>query len=153
MGVVLLLAIIWAAVLVPPAVRSHAARKQAFLLSFGPAQAALAAGVRPPSRPRSTRVQRRRRIAGGLLVAMAATLLIGLLPTFRVLLVVHLFVVDSFLGYLSVLAHVTNRSAPRRVPQQDVAEVPLRAGAEPRRRRSVPRPAMLGDFGPIAPAG
>ena len=70
-------------VLIPPALRSHADRKEAFLLSIGqnhPPDAPRPGGVR-------LRTQRRRRIAGGLLVAMAATLLIGLLPPFRVLLV------------------------------------------------------------------
>ena len=42
---------------------------------------------------------------------MAATLLVGLLPTFRVLLVVHLFLVDSFLAYIALLAHTANRAA------------------------------------------
>jgi MFS family permease len=107
MSVVLLLASVWAVVLVPPALRAHAARKHAFLVSLGPA-AALAPS--PPAGLRSPRIQRRRRIAGGLLVAMAATLLMGLLPTFRELLVVHLFLVDSFLAYVATLAHMANRS-------------------------------------------
>ena len=121
MVVVLLLALIWAAVLVPPAVVAHRQRQEAFLVSFGepPAEA-------PRPRPQSPRVQRRRRIAGGLLVAMTATLVVGLLPTFRVFLVVHLFLVDSFLGYVAVLAHQANRAARAKEPRPVVAKAPRR---------------------------
>lgn len=134
MGVVLLLVLIWAAVLVPPAVVAHRRRQDAFLVSLG-------APPTDPARSRgySPRVQRRRRIAGGLLVAMAATLVVGLLPTFRVFLVVHLFVLDSFLGYIAVLAHQANRAARAAEPRPAPVEQPL-----PRRvRPAVPRPAVL----------
>ncbi len=125
MGVVLLLAVIWAAILVPPAVRAHAARREAFLVSFGEGPAARYS----PPRPRSQAVERRRRIAGGLLVAMAGTLLVGLLPTFRAFLVVHLFLVDSFLAYIGLLAHTANRAA-RKLARPSVAVVPVEP-AEP----------------------
>ena len=46
-GVLLLLALIWAAVLVPPALRSHAARQEAFLVSLGSTPAP--EPPRPPS--------------------------------------------------------------------------------------------------------
>jgi hypothetical protein len=105
-AVLLLLALIWAVVLVPPAVRASAARKEAFLVSFGEVPV-----TAPPARARSRPVQRRRRIAGGLLAAMATTLVVGLLPTFRVFLVVHLFLVDSFLAYIALLAHAANQAA------------------------------------------
>ena len=129
MGVVLLLAEIWAAILVPPAVRAHAARREAFLLSFGEGPSALYS----PPRPRSQAVERRRRIAGGLLVAMVATLLVGLLPTFRAFLVVHLFLVDSFLAYIGLLAHTADRAAKRLAPPV-VAPVPV----EPAERAPTP---------------
>ena len=122
MGVVLLLALIWAMVLVPPALVSHAARKEAFVVSFGHAPPPVhhrAEGVR------SSRVQCRRRIAGGLLVAAVATLLIGLLPTFRVLLVVHLFLVDSFLAYIALLAHMAQRVARAERPALVADVAPL----------------------------
>lgn len=141
MGVVLLLGLIWAAILVPPAARAHAARKEAFLLSFGDGPAAL--GV--PPRPRSQAVQRRRRIAGGLVVAMAATLLIGLLPTFRAFLVVHLFLVDSFLAYICLLAHTAHRAARTLMPPPVVthaqAEPALAVVSPPPRWRPSPVPA------------
>jgi hypothetical protein len=102
-GVVVVLVLIWAAVLVPPALRARAARQDAFLVSLGAASDPV---VPSPAAVRSLAVQRRRHIAGGLLVAMVATLAAGLLPTFRVLLVVHLFVVDSFIAYIAFLAYV-----------------------------------------------
>ena len=130
MVVVLLVVLIWAAVLVPPAVVAHRRRQEAFLVSFGPPPN----DARPAPRPQSLRVQRRRRIAGGLLLAMAATLVVGLLPTFRVFLVVHLFLVDSFLGYIAVLAHLANRAARAHQPRPVVVE---------KAPRTVRRPVML----------
>ena len=172
MVVGLLLVAIWAAVLVPPAVRAHTARRDAFVVSFDP-------DGRPevplPLRLRSFRVQRRRRILKGLLIAMAGTGLGGLLPTFRVLLVVFLFLVDSFLAYVALLAHSAGREARRAafaadvpgivlpdvdvpdvdVPDVDVPEIVVAdvvvalapARRAPRRRR------ILVDLPPIAPVG
>ena len=131
-GVVVLLALIWAMVLVPPALLSHAARKEAFVVSFG--------AVAPPVQhraagARSSRVQCRRRIAGGLLLAAAAALLVGLLPAFRVLLVVHLFLLDSFLAYIALLAHMAQRAARAGAREAGEApiDVPARMPARPRR--------------------
>src|SRR3954454_15832375 len=114
MVVVLLLALIWAAVLVPPAVQAHAARREAFLVSFGAqpsgqvfqpsGQVLQPSGevLIPRSAVRSPQVRRRRHVVASLLLAMAGTGLAGLLPTFRVLLVVHLFLDDSFLAYVAL---------------------------------------------------
>ncbi|HEX2117851.1 MAG TPA: hypothetical protein VHF91_01590 [Acidimicrobiales bacterium] len=149
MGVVLLLAVIWAAVLIPPALQAHAARREAFLVSFGRPPDADPLPVVPT---RSQRVERRRHIAGGLLIAMVATLLVGLLPTFRVFLVVHLFLVDSFIAYIALLAHLANRAShlrrPRPVP---VPQQP--APAAERRRRAPRRRPLLPELGSVAPAG
>lgn len=112
MQVLLLLVLIWAAVLVPPAVRAHNQRRADFVGSFGRGFEA-ADRVR---RPIVTRAQRRRHILGGLLVAMAATLVAGLLPPLRVLLVVHLFLVDSFLAYVTVLVHLRRRDEAKTAP-------------------------------------
>jgi hypothetical protein len=142
MAVVLLLALIWAVLLVPPALRAQAARQEAFLLSIGSPPHAQEPG-RPSTVP-SLRVQRRRRIAGGLLVAMAVTLVAGLLPTLRVLLVVHLFLVDSFIAYIALLAYWADRAA---VPARPV--IPARPAPARRRwwsRERGPAPAVLPDL-------
>ena len=151
MAVVLLLALIWAAVLVPPALRAHAARQDAFLLSIG-STPEVGQQFRS-SVVRSLRVQRRRRIAGGLLISMAVTLVVGLLPTFRVLLVVHLFLVDSFIAYIALLAHWSNRTVLP--PASAPAEERPAAAVAPARRRwwsrdAVPAPAGLPDLAPLA---
>lgn len=156
MVVVLLLAVIWAAVLVPPVVQAHAARREAFLVSFGPAGIPEVPAPPTPPSPQAQRVHRRRRILGGLLIAMAGTGLAGLLPTFRVLLVVHLFLVDSFLAYVALLAHLAARRFGARAPRTSpsVAPRPARAVSRARpRRRDVLGPGGLGDLPPIVPAG
>ena len=159
MVVVVLLALIWAAVLVPPAVQAHAARRDAFLGSFGPAAAGGPAG--PSVAGRSAQVSRRRRIAGGLLLAMVGTLLAGLLPTFRILLVVHLFLVDSFIAYVALLAHMAARRAGAGAEagtalDEGVVTVPEPASPRaerPRvRRRLLPAPGGLVDLPPVFPA-
>ena len=150
MGILLLLALIWAVVLVPPALRSHAARQEAFLLSIGSTPA-----LEEPLRPaliHSLQVQCRRRIAGGLLVAMAATLFAGLLPTFRILLVVHLFLVDSFIAYIALLAFWAERAARAKAPPAPAVVEPEPVEPARRRRRTrerVPRPAVLPELAPL----
>ena len=142
MGVVLLVLAIWALVLIPPALRSHAARQEAFLLSLGSTPAP---GLPRPSDPQAQRIQRRRRIAGGLLTATAATLLAGLLPTFRPLLFVHLFLLDTFIAYIALLAHSANKAARAARPARPaVAPAPVR----PTRRW---RRAVVPELGPVAP--
>jgi hypothetical protein len=152
MGVFLLLALIWAVVLVPPALRSHAAQQEAFLASIGSVEERVR-----PSVVRSVRIRCRRRIAGGLLLAMAATLLVGLLPTFRVLLVVHLFVADSFIAYIALLAHwaardgraaaVSAAAAPEVASEPAPAEAP--AHRRWRMRQRMPAPAVLPELAPL----
>jgi hypothetical protein len=145
MGVFLLLVLIWAMVLVPPALRWHAANQDAFLASMG-SPPSLDDPLHP-SVVHSLRVQCRRRIAGGLLVAMAATLVVGLLPTFRTVLIVHLFLVDSFIAYIALLAHWADQSARATAPAETVepAPVPVRR----RIRDRVPGPAVLPELAPL----
>jgi len=151
--VVLLLALIWAAVLVPPAVRAHARRRAEFVGSFERQLEALdrpagpAAPVRRRPVPVVTRAQRRRQILGGLLVAMAVTLVGGLLPPLRVLLVVHLFLVDSLLAYVTLLVHMRRR--------EDAAMAPAREPVRERARRSarqVVGRARMPELSPLASA-
>ena len=166
MTVVLLLVLVWAVILVPPAVRAHAERREAFLVSFG--EPAGGAAPVPARRRQSQRARYRRRIAGGLLVAMAVTLLVGLLPTFRVLLVVHLFLLDSFLAYVAVLAFQADRAARAGatppVPQPawpnavTAVETDSVAGGPvpppPRDRRARMRDVVgVPELGPVAPLG
>ena len=146
MGVVLLLALIWALVLIPPALQSHAARQEAFMVSLGSTPVA---GLPAARDLKAQRIQNRRRIAGGLLVAMAATLLMGLLPTFRVLLIVHLFRVDSFIAYIALLAHGANRAARAAVAPAPAPAPPV-VPDEPARRW---RRRIVPDLGPVAPVG
>jgi hypothetical protein len=135
-GIALLLALILVAVLVPPARRAHAARQDAFLVSLGSSPHSA------PAVQRSLQVQRRRQIAGGLLVAMATTLVVGLLPTFRALLVVHLFLVDAFIAYIALLAHGAARAA-RTIPEPEPADEPAPAAVRSRRRPALPELAPV----------
>ncbi len=111
-----LFAFIWAAVLIPPVADARAARRAEFQSSIRPTDDGEGVGYEPVPGLRTplTPIARRRHILGGLLVAMATTLLLGLLPTFRLLLVVHLLLVDSFLAYVGVLVQLRDREAKRR---------------------------------------
>ena len=120
--VVLLLVFIWAAVLVPPAAGARASREADFLGSLRPGATrsrAPSAAHRPDAadqprfRPALTANARRRQVLGGLVVAMGATLVLGLLPTFRLLLVVHLLLVNSCLAYVGLLVHMRDQQAAR----------------------------------------
>ncbi len=107
---------IWAAVLIPPVADARASRRAEFQSSIRPTEGNdgyeydPVPGLRAPLSP----LARRRHILGGLLVAMATTLLLGLLPTFRLLLVVHLLLVDSFLAYVGLLVQLRDRETRRR---------------------------------------
>lgn len=113
MSVIVVLALIWAAVLIPPIVRNRADRRAEFIDSFrqqmgaldsGRAAARAAAAERRPKR-RVSPQQRRRDILGGLLGAMIGSLLLGAIPSLRAVWVLHLFLLNLFIGYLSLLAH------------------------------------------------
>ena len=123
MAVPLLLALIWAAVLVPPAMAAHARRRAYLLVRFDPmGEPGRSATVPVPVRgPAVNSARRRRRILGGLLVAMATTLVVGLLPPLRVLLVVHLFLVDSFLAYVTLLVHLRRQAIARPATASETA--------------------------------
>jgi len=116
--VLLLLVLIWAAVLVPPAAGARAAREARFLGSIRPdgegggsGSGPLEAVEGPRFRPGLTANARKRQVLGGLMVAIGATLVLGLLPTFHLLLVVHLLLVNSCLAYVGLLVHLRDSQA------------------------------------------
>jgi len=120
--VVLLLAFIWAAVLLPPAAGARASREAEFLGSIRPGghphdtgdpTGELELVEQPRFRPALTPNARRRQVLGGLVVAIGTTLVLGLMPPFRLLLVVHLLLVNSCLAYVGLLVHVRDEQAAR----------------------------------------
>ncbi|MEA2703287.1 MAG: hypothetical protein QOD63_1232 [Actinomycetota bacterium] len=140
---------IWAAVLIPPVADARAARRDEFLGSIRPGDHDGLGPERRRSAPLSPKA-RRRQILGGLLVAMAATLFLGLLPTFRLMLAVHLLLVDSFLAYVGLLVLLRDREARRAPAVIDSPPVPGRVIAEPFRREAQRAPAF-GDVVVAAP--
>ena len=162
----LILAVVWAAVLVPPWLRSRAdARPADSITAFrhrltvlertGPvrtrrvpmmAQRPDVAGYVPVARrpaPRSqmaamssrARTQRRRRdIFVGMVAAMATSLVLGFIPSLRILWVVHLLVDAMFVTYVALLVHMRNQAAER---EMKVRFLPQRLPAR------TPEPALL----------
>ncbi|MCA1836961.1 MAG: hypothetical protein LC721_11795 [Actinobacteria bacterium] len=143
MSVFVVLGLIWAAVLVPPIVRARAARRAEFIDSFRAQMGALgkkadAEVERPPVMARfvTTRpapptshsrrpvnpVKRRRDILGGLLGAMIGSLVLGAIPSLRVVWVLHLFLVNVFIGYLALLAHQRRHLRVRPIAPRHRAE-------------------------------
>jgi hypothetical protein len=128
--VILVLALIWVAALLPPFVRSRLEGSPAesvgrfrhhlrILQSTSPAASALANAAEPETRHaeampvawvnearRLRGLRRRRQIAFGLLVSMGVTLGLGLLPPLRPLLLVNVALDGLFVGYLVLLARI-----------------------------------------------
>ena len=146
--VLLILAGIWAAVLVPPYVRARAdgrpadsigdfRRQLGVLQRTGPITVAAANRLRvgpyvpsggpafvAPTPPVARRVsaadarrartlKRRRDVLFSLLAAMGGTLLLGVLPPFRVLWMLHVVLDLAFAGYVAVLVRMRNAAAER----------------------------------------
>lgn len=163
----LILAVVWAVVLVPPWLRSRADSRPADSISAfrhrlhvlertGPvgtrrvpmvaARPEMAGFVPVAQRPgpRTTamsamsaraRTQRRRRdIFVGMLAAMGTSLVLGFVPSLRILWVVHLLVDAMFVTYVSLLVHMRNQAAERDM------KVRFLPGRLPRR---TPEPATL----------
>jgi hypothetical protein len=142
--VVLLLVCIWAAVLLLPAAGARASREAQFLGSIRPDghphdngsdSGQFATVDQPRLRPALSANARRRQVLGGLTIALGATLLLGLLPTFRLLLVVHLFLVNSCLAYVGLLVHLRDqRAVPAHAASsagwRQAGAVPVADGAE-----------------------
>lgn len=122
--VALLLAFIWAAILIPPAASARASREADFLGSIRPGGHPHERGALPGGfdalgqqrfAPALTANARRRQVLGGLLVAIAGTLVLGLLPPFRLLLVVHLLLVNSCLAFVGAIVLIRDQQARRTV--------------------------------------
>jgi hypothetical protein len=190
--VLLVLAAIWAAVLIPPAIRARAEgrpgdsitnfrRQQAVLRRTGPrvgratgpdhwyrqhaphsaplapvhgpvrSRTATVNGHRgatvTPLRPspsaaasaaRSRTLRRRRDVLTALVVAVLATLVLGLLPPFRVLWMAHVVADILLVAYVALLVHQRNVSAER---DMKVRFLPRTAAFEPALVRN--EPALL----------
>jgi hypothetical protein len=67
----------------------------------------------PSSAARSRTMRRRRDVLSALVVAVLATLVLGLLPAFRVMLVAHLVADILLVAYVALLIHQRNVAAER----------------------------------------
>ncbi len=150
--VLLLLAAIWAAVLIPPMLRARSEsrpagsitdfRRQLRVLGrTGPSVLAPAHSLHRPDltaarridytvRPRrgSRAIKRRRDIFMGLLTVMGGSLVLGVLPPLRVLWVVHVIADVLFAAYVAALVYVRNLSAER---ETKVRFLPTASAPEP----------------------
>jgi hypothetical protein len=135
--VLLVLAIVWAIVLLPPVLRARAEGRPAdsivhfhrqlnTLQKTGPRRgqhggalpatsAAAAMQARAIARSSGpTRVQKRRRdILVGLMAAMAISLVLGAIPALHILLLVHVLADALFVGYVALLVRMRNAVAER----------------------------------------
>jgi len=157
LGVVVLivLAAVWAAFLLPPVLRARSEhrpsgsisdfRRQLHVLSKSSPAGQLASpayarvvpirqGTAAPSsgnlrlgRSRST-VKRRRDIVVGLLAVMAGTLVLGVVPQLRILWTMHLGVDVLFAAYVAALVYLRNQAAER---EMKVRFLPAHVGSEP----------------------
>lgn len=153
--VLLILGAVWAAVLVPPALRARAESRPGDTIvhfhsqlnvlrktgGFAPipvpdkrAQVRYARARVPSLRARTHLVRKRRRdVLVGLLAAMMATLLLGMVPALRPLLVLHLVLDACFVAYVVVLHRLKNLASERArkvrylpAPAPGVADLALR---------------------------
>ena len=134
--VLLILVLIWAAVLLPPLVRSRiegnpVASIGRFRRNLRVLQSASPA-LGPDGMPlpetwareatRLAQLRRRRRLAQGLLGLMGSTLVIGLIPAFRFMLAIHVLMDFLFVGYLAVLVQARRAQISERARAQHIAE-------------------------------
>jgi hypothetical protein len=135
--VLLVLAIVWAIVLLPPVLRARAEGRPAdsivhfrtqltTLQKTGPRRGhqggalpatSAAAAMQARAIARSSgpsRVQKRRRdILVGLMAAMGISLVLGAIPALRILLLVHVLADVLFVGYVALLVRMRNVVAER----------------------------------------
>ena len=152
MSVLVVLGLVWAAVIIPPIMRARAERRAEFIDSFRDQMGALGdkaragqamvaprqnvPGLRRPVSP----MKRRRDILGALLGAMIGSLVLGAIPHLRMVWVLHLFLLNLFIGYLALLAHQRSL-ADRRMGR---VAAPASRVARPARTRGrrMPKPAL-----------
>ncbi|HEX2023654.1 MAG TPA: hypothetical protein VHF00_03055 [Acidimicrobiales bacterium] len=128
MTAIAFLVVLWLAVLVPQAVKSHKERRQEFLDSFERGLGALGAATpgraavrderarkQPARRRPSSAAKRRRTILGLLLASMAVSLAPAALMGGKAALAVHLAVDNCFLAYVGLLVRLRDRRAARPV--------------------------------------
>jgi len=72
---------------------------------------AVAAPATPADSRRARTMKRRKDVLIGLLGAMAVTLLLGLVPSFRILLGLHVVLDLAFAGYVALLVRMRNTAA------------------------------------------
>ncbi|MGI8793455.1 MAG: hypothetical protein ACR2H3_09795 [Acidimicrobiales bacterium] len=87
-----------------------------------------AAHYAPVPQRRSSATKRRRDVFFGLLGVMAGSLLLGLIPPFRFLFVVHVVADLAFAGYIGALVYLRNIAAER---DMKVRFLPEPASVEP----------------------
>ena len=136
--VLLILAALWGAVLIPPALRARAEaspadsigsfrRQLRILQRTAPGAVASVTAIHPPwpvspaggraagpNRAARARAQKRRRdIFFALLAGMAGSLLLGFLPALRVMWGLHVALDVTFLAYVALLLRMRNVAAER----------------------------------------
>jgi hypothetical protein len=134
--VLLILVLIWAAVLLPPLVRSRiegnpVASIGRFRRNLRVLQSA-SPSLGPDGMPlpetwareatRLAQLRRRRRLAQGLLGLMGSTLVIGLIPAFRFMLAVHVLMDFLFVGYIAMLVQARRTQVAERARARRIAE-------------------------------
>lgn len=122
MSVFIVLGILWAVVLVAPAVRARSRQRAEFSASFrrqmeaiGPPGTATATltGVRP--RPQAVAARRRRGVVAALTAGMAASAVVGAVPGLRGVWAGGLVLFNLLLAYLALLARQHDRAGRERV--------------------------------------
>jgi hypothetical protein len=144
--VLLILAVVWAVFLIPQVARVRAEKTPADTVgafrhqlsvlertNAGNGYYAAGTGVAAPMAralplapvTRATVAQRRRAIAVFLLAGMGVTLLLGMLPPLRPLLMLHLVLDALFVGYLGLLARARTIAAERDTKVRYLPERPF----------------------------
>ena len=149
--VLLVLAVIWAAFLTPQVLRARAEKTPADSIGAFQNQLSVLERTAPAGMGRSYRAaapygrtlrgvsqrelarKRRRDILFALLAAMGTTLLLGMVPVFHVLLLVHVLLDGLFVAYCALLVRASNV----------VAEREMKVRYLPGRPMLVPEPQLL----------